>query len=449
MRFIEILLAATVITGLIWLLDSLIWRPKRLMNVFGKKSGLKQQDNEPIIVEYSRAFFPILLLVLILRTFLAEPFRIPSGSMHPTLLEGDFILVNKYDYGLRLPISGNKIVNIGNPKRGDVVVFKHTKRGESIDMIKRVVGLPGDKVEYKDKTIYINGEAVKQELVRETVDKEPGQNTGWPVNEYIETLGTVRHDIYVQNDSSPSPSQYRYNDVVVPENSYFVMGDNRDNSDDSRYWGFVKDEDILGRALLIWLSFDTSRNGFADCLKHCVRWDRIGDGLALKDEQTLASKTEAEARVFKDKEANKAKESNKINEPRKASEDKKISESNKGSESNKSSEDNKANEANKVNENNKVKATKAEAIMPDPTKVEPAQIMNTTVDPGKDKVPAAPANSAPAKSAEQTAKPTGDSAKDNKDFTKSSPEGVVKSQSQPQTQQPSIESDKGKDKSKT
>ncbi len=282
MRFIEILLAVTVITGLIWLLDRLFWRPKRMMNVFQKKSGAKQQDNEPIIVEYSRAFFPILLLVLILRTFLAEPFRIPSGSMHPTLLEGDFILVNKYDYGLRLPISGTKIVDIGNPKRGDVVVFKHTKRGESIDMIKRVVGLPGDRVEYKDNVIYINGEPVKQEFVKETIDKEPGQNMGWPVKEYIETLGNIRHDIYVQTEMGQSPSHYRFNDTVVPEHSYFVMGDNRDNSDDSRFWGFVKDEDILGRAIIIWLSFDTSKTGW-DRLLHSIRWNRIGSGLALKD----------------------------------------------------------------------------------------------------------------------------------------------------------------------
>lgn len=286
MRFLEILVAATAITGLIWLLDRLFWRPKRLMPILQKKSGAKPLDKEPLIVEYSRAFFPILLLVLILRSFLAEPFRIPSGSMHPTLLEGDFILVNKYHYGLRLPISGTKVVNTGQPKRGDVIVFKHVKRGESMDMIKRVVGLPGDRIEYKDNTVHINGAPVKMELITETLDKEPGQNMGWPVKQYIETLGDVRHDTYVWTDSeSNRGNAFRYNNVVVPESSYFVMGDNRDNSDDSRYWGFVKDEDILGHALLIWLSFDTSKKGM-DCVRNCIRWNRIGDTLSLNNKMS-------------------------------------------------------------------------------------------------------------------------------------------------------------------
>lgn len=317
MRFIEILLAVTVITGLIWLLDSLIWRPKRMMNVLQQKSDSKQPVNEPIIVEYSRAFFPILLLVLILRVFLAEPFRIPSGSMHPTLLEGDFILVNKYDYGLRLPVTGTKIVNIGRVKRGDVIVFKHTKRNESIDMIKRVVGLPGDRVEYKNNIIYINGEPVKQELLSETIDKEPGHNMGWPVKEFIETLGDVRHNIYVQTEVNHPHSHYRYNDVTVPENSYFVMGDNRDNSDDSRFWGFVKDEDILGRALMIWFSIDNSKEGL-DWVLHGPRWNRIGDGMALKENLEGDKNSNAEKEQNQEKEKVKEEEKTKTEEKAKS-----------------------------------------------------------------------------------------------------------------------------------
>lgn len=285
MRFTEILLAATLITGLIWLLDRLFWRPKRMINVFHSGPGAREVK-EPILVEYAKAFFPILLIVLILRSFIAEPFRIPSGSMRPTLLEGDFILVNKFDYGLRLPFSGTLLFDYGNPKRGDVIVFKHDKRGESMDMIKRVVGLPGDRVEYKDKRIYINGEPVKEEFVRETLDKDVGKAVGWPVRLLKEDLGDIRHEVYVQTDYSAIGSN---NDITVPENSYFVMGDNRDNSDDSRFWGFVKEEDILGRAMGIWMSWNSEATGL-DCLTQCIRWGRIGNGLGEK----IGDKTKAE-----------------------------------------------------------------------------------------------------------------------------------------------------------
>jgi len=278
MRFTEILFAATLITGLIWALDRIFWRPKRMMHILHSGSGTKE-PKEPVVVEYARAFFPILLIVLVLRSFLAEPFRIPSGSMRPTLLEGDFILVNKFDYGLRLPFTGSKFLELGQPKRGDVVVFKHEKRGESIDMIKRVVGLPGDHIEYKDKRIYINGEPVQQEFINETVDKDVGKSFGWPVRHLSEDLGHIRHNIYVQTDLSPTAIPN--NNITVPDHSYFVMGDNRDNSDDSRFWGFVKDEDILGRAMGIWMSWDSAPSGW-ECITKCIRWGRIGNGLGTE-----------------------------------------------------------------------------------------------------------------------------------------------------------------------
>jgi signal peptidase I len=268
MRFSEILFIATVVTGAIWAIDAIFWRPKRMMYVLSKKST-GQAAKEPWWVEYSRSFFPILLIVLILRSFLAEPFRIPSGSMRPTLLEGDFIVVNKYVYGLRLPVSGTKIVTMNDPKRGDVIVFKHTENNESIDMIKRVVGLPGDHIEYKDQTIYINGEAVKKEFLSDKEDIGP-TGTKTLVKEYKEQLGSVTHDLFVQDSSHYTPV-YPFKDVKVPPGSYFVMGDNRDNSRDSRVWGFVKDEDIQGRAFGIWMSWDS--------LNHSIRWHRLMTGI--------------------------------------------------------------------------------------------------------------------------------------------------------------------------
>lgn len=268
MRFSEILLAGTVVTGGIWLLDSLFFRHKRMMS-FSKK-----EQHEPWWVEYSRAFFPILLIVFILRSFLAEPFRIPSGSMRPTLVEGDFILVNKYNYGLRLPITGTPIINIGAPKRGDVIVFKHVKNGESIDMIKRVVGLPGDHITYKDKTVYVNGKPAVQDFIAEEQDITRGGSV--PVRHFHEQLGEVKHDIFVHPSTLQIVPHYAYSDETVPKDSYFVMGDNRDNSEDSRVWGFVKDADIQGRAFLIWMSLNHDKEWRLDSLLDMVRWSRIG-----------------------------------------------------------------------------------------------------------------------------------------------------------------------------
>lgn len=272
MRFNEILLVATLLTGFIWMLDVILRRSKRI-GMTEKKGPAK----EPMLVEYSRAFFPILLIVLILRCFLAEPFRIPSGSMRPTLLEGDFVLVNKYEYGLRLPFTGQTLIGVRKPKRGEVMVFKHMKGKESIDMIKRVVGLPGDHIQYKNKTLYINGELAKQKFISELIDKNAGENRGWPVRHAIETLGGIQHDIFL-HITSAEPFQ----EFTVPPDCYFVMGDNRDNSDDSRSWGFVKDNEILGRAMWVWMSWDLSKPWWK-CFQ-CIRWERIGLGLNRSQE---------------------------------------------------------------------------------------------------------------------------------------------------------------------
>lgn len=264
MRFSEILFIATVVTGGIWVLDILFIRHKRTLYILEDTKN-KNSIKEPWWIEYSKSFFPILLIVFILRSFLVEPFRIPSGSMRPTLLEGDFIVVNKFKYGLRLPLLGTKVVAIDNPKRGDVVVFKRNRNGKSIDMIKRVVGLPNDHVQYKDKILYINGDPIKQEFRSEKIDNNsPGAY--FPVKLLTEYIDDKKHDILVQL-TTEGMHYYKYDDVIVPPNHYFVIGDNRDQSDDSRFWGFVADEDVQGQAIAIWMSWDSTA--------YRIRWDRL------------------------------------------------------------------------------------------------------------------------------------------------------------------------------
>ena len=257
MRWFEIaLVSLTALSGLIWLLDKHVLAKRR-----AARAGLLDDGGEPWIVDYSKSFFPVLLLVLLLRTFLAEPFRIPSNSMMPTLLTGDFILVNKFVYGLRLPISNHKLLALGGPERGDVVVF-HSVRQPDINLIKRVVGLPGDRVEYRDGRLTINGEAVALAPVGTYTGVRSGaEMTG--AQELQETLGRHVHRILL------SPQTRRLDQAdgewTVPDGQYFVMGDNRDNSDDSRYWGYLPERNLVGRAFLIWLNFDdgvdTSRIG--------------------------------------------------------------------------------------------------------------------------------------------------------------------------------------------
>lgn len=275
MRFSEILLMLITVTGVIWMIDALFFKAARLKK--GLSGSAEAAIKEPWWVEYAKSFFPVLLIVFILRSFLAEPFRIPSGSMRPTLLEGDLIVVNKYDYGLRLPILGYPLIKTGAPKRGDVIVFKHTKsNGESIDMIKRVVGLPKDHIQYKDKTLYINGEPVKQAFQGEKQDVPP-DSAAVTVRELEEQLGTHQYKTFTQPQGFYMPT-YAYSDVTVPDDQYFVVGDNRGNSRDSRFWGFVKDADVQGRAVAIWMSWDNAKYDvpWYRGLWNRVRWERIG-----------------------------------------------------------------------------------------------------------------------------------------------------------------------------
>lgn len=245
--FAALLVLLTAISGVIWAIDRLVFAKKR------RDAGRK----EPLLVEYARSFFPVLLIVLILRSFVAEPFRIPSNSMMPTLLTGDFILVNKFSYGIRLPVLETKVIPVGEPKRGDVVVFRYPK-DTSQDYIKRVVGLPGDKVQYRNKTLSVNGETIAAEMTGDYVGVGSGSDmTGAGV--FDEQLGEANHQILVLRGHDPQRAFE--GEWEVPEGHYFVMGDNRDASEDSRFWGFVPEQNLVGRAFLIWMNWDGKVGG--------------------------------------------------------------------------------------------------------------------------------------------------------------------------------------------
>ena len=257
MTFALILFVLLVLTGAIWLLDRFWLRRQR-----GESAG------QPWWVEYSISFFPVILAVFVLRSFVLEPFKIPSGSMIPTLHVGDFILVNRYTYGLRLPIVNKKIIEINQPQRGDVIVF-HYPGDLSVDYIKRVIGLPGDEIIYRYKRLWINGKMQPVERDGDYNYVERGVNF-LHTERYRENLDGRGHVILVNPDRPPIHlngverfpryEQCRYSEremrCTVPVGHYFMMGDNRDNSRDSRYWGFVPDELIVGKAFLIWMNFN-------------------------------------------------------------------------------------------------------------------------------------------------------------------------------------------------
>jgi len=294
--FSFILVVGTLLTGAIWAVDSWLFKPRRLQAAGGTTGSAASpggaslggagsggassggvgaageaesrnapaaagQVREPILVEYARSFFPIILIVLVVRSFLFEPFRIPSESMMPTLLSGDFIFVNKYAYGLRLPAVNVKVLPVGEPKRGDVIVFR-LPSDPSVNYIKRLVGLPGDHISVRDKLVYLNGEQLPIKL--DGVYEEHGYHDARLATEQ---LGDVSHHVLFM------PERWtRDYDAVVPEGHYFFMGDNRDNSRDSRYpeVGFVPEENLVGKAVRIWLSWN---------IPHAPLWERIGQAI--------------------------------------------------------------------------------------------------------------------------------------------------------------------------
>jgi len=253
MSFALFLLLLLVVTGAVWLLDKHALRKRRA-----------QGAKEPWWVEYSISFFPVILIVFLLRSFLVEPFKIPSTSMVPTLLVGDFILVNKFTYGIRLPVANLKVIELNAPQRGDVMVFRFPE-DPSLDYIKRVVGVPGDLVEYRDKRLTVNGVAAPMRRLDDYLSRERMQFS----RRYAEKFGEREHEILIDEDAPALMAQSRtfphaanctYNTqgmaCKVPPGHYFMMGDNRDNSSDSRVWGFVPDENIVGKAFFIWLNLN-------------------------------------------------------------------------------------------------------------------------------------------------------------------------------------------------
>ncbi len=292
MNFALIMFVLLVITGMVWLAEIYFFRPRRkaaatiAVSALEARSGMPAmaQDEEalararkevaeshlrqPWWIEYAVSFFPVILIVFLLRSFLVEPFKIPSGSMLPTLFIGDFILVNKYTYGVRIPIINKKIVDINHPQRGDVMVFRYPEN-PSQDYIKRVVGTPGDTIVYRDKRLTINGSEINTTADGDYNYVEGGLNFT-AAQRFSEVLGQSRHTILTQGDMPPvhiggvNQFPFRENCVYnengftckVPAGHYFMMGDNRDRSSDSRYWGFVPDENIVGKAFFIWFNFE-------------------------------------------------------------------------------------------------------------------------------------------------------------------------------------------------
>ncbi|PJC86284.1 signal peptidase I [Vibrio sp. HA2012] len=292
--FSLILVIVTFVTGIVWVLDKFVWakqRAQKLADVEAQTAnGLDSALADKVApqswwVENSVSIFPVIAFVLVLRSFLFEPFQIPSGSMMPTLLVGDFILVEKYAYGIKDPVFRSQLIETGQPERGDIVVFKYPPQ-PNIDYIKRVVGLPGDTIRYsghKQICIQPQGTSDCTPVQLSHVAESEFQQSGIPLMSMDEQLGDVQHQVLVNPVRRDNVAAYQprpgINEWVVPEGQYFMMGDNRDNSADSRYWGFVPEANLVGKAIGIWISFEFERgadSALPSWVPTGVRFERIG-----------------------------------------------------------------------------------------------------------------------------------------------------------------------------
>lgn len=259
MNFPVTLTFIVAVMGGILIIDQLFFAHKRAANHYPR----------PLVVENAHSLFFVLLLVWVIRSFVIQPYRVPTGSLQPTIRPGDFLVVNQFSYGLRFPIFNLKLVATGEPKRGDIALF-YLPPDPSLLLVKRVIGLPNDLITYKNKVLYINGQEMKQTELGRAMDDEP--KTAFNPEEHIpvllkqEDLAGVVHEIYVLPDK---PGPFGDFSIRVPSGHYLMLGDNRDNSDDSRAWGFVPEKNLLGKAFGIFMSWDA--------LNHRIRWERIGE----------------------------------------------------------------------------------------------------------------------------------------------------------------------------
>jgi len=299
--FSIILVVITVITGIVWFADKFYLAPQRQLKLVAAQAQCQSELTAdvtegileaPFFIDTPVQIFPVIAFVLILRSFLWEPFQIPSGSMMPTLLDGDFILVNKFNYGLRDPVARNKFFEVGSPERGDAVVFKYP-RDPRVDYIKRVIGLPGDRIIYRNKSLYIKQACSESDakcpdfvqIVNTFTNKYQGPDAVEGMNQFEAAMLNKTHNILNDQYTMPRTAHYfvqagtAQDEFLVPSGHYFVMGDNRDNSLDGRFWGFVPEENLVGQAVAIWMSFDFDRANdsfLPRWIPTNIRFERIG-----------------------------------------------------------------------------------------------------------------------------------------------------------------------------